>query len=79
MYNYAGRFSISIQWNPSKIKSGWFSISIQDKILLCSIFKDIFTNLQISLIMLPEALGYYCREAFNGENDHKNHLKVAWK
>ena len=39
--------------------------------------KIFFTNLQISLVMLPQALGYDCREALNGENHHENHLKVT--
>ena len=39
--------------------------------------QNIFTNLQISLVMLPQALGYDCREALNGENHHENHLKVT--
>ena len=36
----------------------------------------ILKNLQISLIVLPQALGYDRREAFNGENHHENHLKI---
>ena len=40
-------------------------------------FFQTYFHLQISLIMLPQALGYDCREAFNGENHHENDLKVA--